>query len=186
MKKIIILGLLLFTVLDVNAKTFITEYPTNQNYDDYIQVPRHRRPTRINRNYSGNYNEISKFERILFNQTYTNDTELNRLSRIEQELFGTIHSGDINRRYDNIRRAIDCRSSSNKVSNFLNNFSNILGGGYPTGYTPVIEEYEVGDFGLPQNYGRTIDSYYGNNWLNKRQYNHRHNIGNGMNIHILD
>ena len=186
MKKIIILGLLLFIALDVNAKTFITEYPTNQSYDNYIQMPRRRRPAHINRHYSGNYNDISKFERMLFNRTYTNDTELNRLSRLEQELFGTIHSGDINRRYDNIRRAIDCRGSSNKVSNFLSNFSNMLGSGYPTGYTPVIEDYEVGDFGIPQNYGRAIDSYYGNNWLNQRHYNHRYNVGNGMNIHILD
>ena len=186
MKKIIILGLMLFTVVSVEAKTFVTEYPTNQRYEDYNQISRRRRPARINRNNYGNYDEISKFERILFNQTYTNDTELNRLSRIEQELFGTIHSGDINRRYDNIRRAIDCKGNSGKVSNFFNNFGNVLGGGYPTGITPILEDYEIGDFGLPQNYGRTIDSYYGNNWLNKRHYNRRYNTGSGMNIHILD
>lgn len=188
MKKIIILGILFFTALSVNAKSFVTEYPPNYTYENHMRLPHHKRHHVKNKNNIYKNNDLSKFEKILFNNVYSNDTELNRLSRIEQELFGTIHSGNINGRYENIRRAINCRdnTSSNKVSDFLNNFGSILGGGYPTGISPDLYEYETGDFDLPKNYGRTIDSYYGNNWLNQRRYNHRYSTGSGMNIHILD
>ena len=189
MKKIIILGILFFTTLSVNAKSFITEYPPNYTYENHMRTPHHKRKPYIkHKTYSSINNDLSKFEKILFNNVYSNDTELGRLSRLEQELFGTIHSGDINGRYENIRRAINCKdnTSSNKVSDFLNNFGSILGGGYPTGISPDLYEYGTGDFDLPQNYGRALDSYYGNNWLNQRRYNHRYSTGSGMNIHILD
>ncbi|MBQ6516158.1 hypothetical protein IJI31_03155 [bacterium] len=188
MKKIIIFTILLFTALEINAKTFVTEYPPNYTYENHMQTPHNRKHHVKNRNYNIRNNDLAKYEKIIFNNVYSNDTELNRLSRLEEELFGTIHSGDLNSRYENIRRAINCRdnTSSGKISNFLNNFGNFLGGGYPTGITPDLYEFETTDFGLPQNYGRAIDSYYGNNWLNQRRYNHRYSTGNGMNIHILD
>ena len=187
MKKYIALIIIFFTALEISAKSFVTEYPTNYGYENYMQTPHNRRHHVRNRNYDIKNHDLAKYEKILFNTVYSNDTELNRLSRIEQELFGTIHSGDINGRYENIRRAINCRdSASGKISNFLNNFGSFLGGGYPTGVTPDLYDFETTDFGLPQNYGRTIDSYYGNNWLNQRHYNHRYSTGNGMNIHILD
>lgn len=48
---------------------------------------------------------LERLERRIFNSTYNNDTDIQRIERLEQKLFGAEQSGNINDRYIVLRNA---------------------------------------------------------------------------------
>ena len=114
---------------------------------------------------------LNRLEKRVFNRVYADDLPANRISRLEEQVFGTIQSGDLNDRYGMLKRAVPgnfthCSGLANSLGNFFTNF-----GGYPTGMTPQI--YMPGNFGS--------DYYSNHGWA----YNHS-NVGSGTGVHILD
>jgi len=200
MKKFFILfiGLGLFFPSISEAKSYITQYPTNQVYEDSIGIPRIRtiRKTRtrnlrkhnnrIPSPYYHNYNNINAlsnltvYEKNLFNRSFKGENDLNRLARLEQELFGTIHSGDINNRYNNISRALENRTRINRTSNFLDTIGNLFSKGYPTGYSPSLDSFNLGGYGGTQ--GFIADD----NWLNQNYHEFENAFDSTSRIRILD
>ena len=51
-----------------------------------------------------NTKNLSKIENELFGFDYTNDSELNRVIRLEKNIYGKEFSGDINKRLNKIRK----------------------------------------------------------------------------------
>ena len=47
--------------------------------------------------------ELSRMEKNLFGRSFKNDSQAERVSRLEREMFGMNQTGDINRRFDNLR-----------------------------------------------------------------------------------
>ncbi|MBR6126743.1 hypothetical protein IKQ21_03575 [bacterium] len=57
----------------------------------------------ITSSYSANYNaEITKIENSIYGYDYTNDTDQNRVARLEKTIYGKCSSGDINKRLKRI------------------------------------------------------------------------------------
>ena len=140
---------------------------------------------------------LNKLEQKVFGEIYNSDTDESRISRLEQEVMGTVQSGNLVSRYKNLQKIVPTYYHSNRVvnhsaglpvmrtgggwrglagsfANFLNSYST----GYPTGYTPQIQSPYINyDYGPDYSRG-----YYNNNgWGINDQY-----YGSGSGVHILD
>lgn len=89
---------------------------------------------------------LTSVENRLLNSSYQYDTMPNRVARLEREMFGTIQSGDLNSRYNNLQQAMSNRNyySQPTSKNFWSNVSNFFGGGSLTGFTAPIEQDSYG------------------------------------------
>ena len=152
-------------------------------------------------NYSANSipdKEISKLEKSILNCTYSENPVPERISRLEEEIFGTIQSGDLNKRLNKLQAAIEAkkmqRAQKAPVSPYgtcyggympqsgwrstLGRFGNFFGG-YPTGMTPPIQTmpaFGMGGSGIQQGYTDNWGGYAYNNTTR----------GGGMGVHIID
>lgn len=132
-------------------------YPAKKTYNNgYSNRYYKRRPSRTffnNRNnsffnnrryyntpgFSTSFSDIGMLENYILNKNYKNESDLERLERLEMQAFGAIQSGDINSRYDNVRSAILSRPQPTRVKNsLLNTVSNFFGG-QMTGFTPSLD-----------------------------------------------
>lgn len=59
-----------------------------------------------NVNISKRYNGLSRYEKRLFGKSYDNDEVENRISRLEEKVLGTIFEGNLDKRYQTLRRTI--------------------------------------------------------------------------------
>ena len=155
-------------------------------------------PVQNNHTYSNKqYKNINRYEKRIFNRTFEYDSIPNRISRLEEQIMGTIQSGDINTRYSNLQRAIShynpavnysdlgpyCgipvmsgsgwRGLAGSLGNF---FSNMYG--TPTGMSPQIYSPYINDYGPDYQVG-TYSNPGG--WANHNTY-----YGSGSGVHIID
>lgn len=141
---------------------------------------------------------LNKLEKKIFDRTYEDELDENRVARLEEQIFGTIQSGDLFHRYSVLQKAVpkygkrtytttsfapyggmpvtSCggwRGLAGSLGNFFN------GGyaGYPTGFSPQITSPYINDYGPDYQRG-----YYTNHgWgINNSNY------GAGSRVHILD
>ena len=150
-----------------------------------------------NYNHRKNFKNLNRYEKRIFNRTFENDSIPNRISRLEEEITGTIQNGDIYTRYNNLQRAIahynpntdysslspycgvpimsgsGWRGLAGSLGNF---FSNMYG--VPTGMSPQIYSPYVNSYGPDYQVGT-----YSNNggWANHNTY-----YGSGSGVHIID
>lgn len=93
--------------------------------------------------------KLGKMEKKVFNRTFTDDTEENRISRLEEQVFGTIQSGDIESRYSMLTSAISHYNM-------------------PKSFSTVVPDDPF--FGLPQTSGGGLRSLAGSftNYMNRQ------------------
>ena len=90
-KIIILIAFLMTTQSAIAANNYRVTTPSN-NIKSYSTYP----------NKAG-MRELSRMEKNMFGRSFTNDSQAQRVSRLEREMFGANQSGDLNRRFDNLR-----------------------------------------------------------------------------------
>lgn len=151
-----------------------------------------------NNNSGANLNGLGSLERKVFNRSYDGDDTENRLARLEEEVMGTIQSGDLNSRYNTLSKAIKQTSGRSYtttrylpystpimrtgggwrgLAGSLGNFFMPQYGGYPTGLSPQIYSPYVNNYGPDFQRG----TYSNRGW----NY-HNTNYGSGSGVRILD
>ena len=182
MRKILLLTLCLYTL------TLACEADIYYNNSPYIKRPHHNKhfgkkiiqapPTYINNN-----SDISMMEQALFKRNFHGENLNQRLTRLEENMFGESINGTISERYRNLANSFDYNypnpyryynspyspETSQKLG-IINRLANFLTG-TQTGVTPNLNnDYDFEDsYQTPYGYG----------------YSRRSN-GNGMSIRILD
>lgn len=154
--------------------------------------------------------ELSNMEQNMFGRSFTNETQAQRVSRLEREIFGMNQPGDLNSRFDNLRAGYrgyrhpaQCQTSSYQKPNyiyppnyyqtpiiqsggglrgFFNNLGNFMMGGTPTGLSPQINP----SYGFDDDF-YTSSSGYSKGFTSNRGYGyHNTNTGGGVGVTILD
>lgn len=172
----------------------------------YPQMSYEQRMNNIIVNYKNNnvsnnpsVKNLSKLERKIFKRTYDNDLTENRIARLEEQVMGTIQSGDLNSRYSMLTKAVP-RYNKNTfttvtpltpycgmppvrmgsgwrgLAGSLGNFFNSRFVGYPTGISPQMYSPYINNYGPDYQRGT-----YGNTGWN---YHNTWN-GSGAGVHIL-
>lgn len=173
----------------LEKELFRTTYP-RKSESDRIKL--------ILANY-GKYNPeiagLDKLEKKVFARTFENDTTENRITRLEEQVIGTIQDGDLNSRYNKLAEIMP-RYNRTKYINpvpycaipntfskqgLLRAFSNFFipntYSGYPTGWTPQIVSPYVPSYAPP--YSRGFANNRG--WNDAGIYR-----GSNIGVHILD
>ncbi len=145
------------------------------------------------------FKNLNKFEKKVFKRTFEGELPESRISRLEEQVMGTIQSGDLEMRYETLSKAISSynkntfttvtplntypnidtygqnsgwRGLAGSFGNFLNN--RFIG--TPTGMSPQIYSPYVNNYGPDYQRG-----FYGNTGWN---YNNTYR-GTGTGVHIL-
>lgn len=152
-------------------------------------------------NTAGNtsYKNLDKYEKKVFKRTFENELPENRISRLEEQVLGTIQCGDLTSRYETLAKAVPAynkntfttvtplnsypyaapvvRSSGWRgLAGSLGNFFNNRFVGMPTGMSPQIYSPYINNYGPDYQRG-----FYGNTGWN---YNNTYR-GSGTGVHIL-
>ena len=145
------------------------------------------------KNTSKMFNKLNRLERKIFNRSFNEDSIENRIVRLEEQIFGTIQSGDLVARYNILQKAVPrYRSYTSQsvdpycvapnatnwrgLAGSLGNFFNNSFMGYPTGITPPI---------MPM-YNTYTPDFYRGNFSNRGWDIQNNNYGAGSKVHILD
>ena len=179
MYKFLICLIIFMSVLPIYAQTITTRRPYyhQNNYNRYYNPYHHK-------NYILPKDNLSALEKYALKKSYSRESDISRLERLEDLTFGSIQSGDIMSRYKNVENAILSRPSSNyNKQSFLNNLSNYFSG-QMTGYTPSLDSWFDKSYS-PSYSASRIDQYtngiFGNGF---RVMNS--NYGTGSGVKILD
>ena len=143
MVKFVLLFALLFNIQSVMAESrYVTTY-TPDYPEQYCS-------------FAGQDRGISRLENKFFNRTYSYDTPEERISRLEQQIFGASQSGDLKKRLSTLQKAgsrMNCNTGTYYNPNYytppivagsgwksiLHSFGNYMTGGVPTGITPQMD-----------------------------------------------
>ena len=133
------------------------------------------------------FDDIDAIEKYALNRTYSRESDLDRLKRLEELAFGAIQQGDIVSRYSNVKSAILNRPKQNNKNTIIRQLGNYFSG-QMTGYTPPIYSNNYGYY-KPQQYPNdlTNERYveYGSPFHRGYRYNNFMS-GNSSTIRILD
>ena len=146
-------------------------------------------------------NELSALEKYALNKTFKRESDLARLERLENLVFGATQSGDLGSRFANVEQGILSRPKYKTKNSALGNLAEIFTG-RPTGYTPSItDNIFIPQMGLPaglgfSNFGTNFYPSPGYMNQNFEQYSNgpfsqgwgmsNHNYGTGSSVRILD
>lgn len=136
--------------------------------------------------------KLGKMEKKVFNRSYSDDTSENRISRLEEQVFGTIQSGDLKSRYEMLTNAVPHYNCTNSFSSVIpddpyyglptgsagglrslagsfTNYMNRQFVGMPTGFTPQIYSpypngYNNGYSGYNPYTGQRMNGSYRQSW----------------------
>ena len=145
-----------------------------------------------NRNYfsSSSFNDLSALEKYTLDKTYSRDSDLERLERLEMQAFGALQPGDINTRYDNVRTAILSRPKQNYKTSWIRNIGNFFNG-QMTGFTPTIDNdpfFSGSSFAntpYPTTYGNSNITQFSGPFGSGYRINN-YGTGSGCGVKILD
>lgn len=144
--------------LSIAMPSFAQKNITTQRpyYQPYHHVPMQHGMFR--KNYNGSYfSDIGALEKYALNKTFKRESDLQRLQRLEMATFGSIQSGNLDSRYDNVSNAILSRPKDNFKTSILRNLGNYISG-QTTGFTPSIMNNQ-GYYG--SNYNSRFSPAYG-------------------------
>lgn len=206
MYQIVFLSIVMFIVsnLGVSAepRTVKVIQPLSQHtcpyhqYNDYYNNPNyytrtHNNPPIYNRHRyqpQPHFSDINALEKYTMNRNFHNESNLERLQRLEMQAFGAVQSGDIDSRYENVRNAILARpNSSNTRNSILKNIGNYFTG-QMTGFTPALNSSFSPSFATtpyPSSFGnQSIDEFSGPFRSGYRVNNY--GVSSSTGVHILD
>lgn len=156
MFRIIVCFLFILSIAPVNADfvTYTGMGPNyrgiqpqlnRQSYNNYYRT--YNRPNRQfnniyrhpNQNYAMYRNGLNALEKYALKKNYRNESELNRLERLELLTYGAIQQGNINERFQNVESAILSRpQESYQKGGIISKLGSFLTG-QMTGFTPQVQ-----------------------------------------------
>lgn len=131
---------------------------------------------------------LSALEQYALKKNYKRESDIERIQRLENLVFGAIQEGDINSRFYNIEQAIlsspQVKSQRRSIIGNLTNFIT----GQPTGFTPSLTDsfmptfnpYPTGSL-RNRNYEQYSNLPFGSGWGFAEQ-----NFNGGTSVKILD
>lgn len=150
---------------------------------------------------------ISRLENKVFSRTFDTDTPEERVTRLEEEMFGAAQSGDLKQRISTIKKASSKMDynpplysygysgydnyytppimSGSGVKSILHSFGNYMMGGVPTGITPQMDPAYMDYFEAEReamrlnNAGRYRDIRTNHGW---RKHNTRRGCSTGVTL----
>lgn len=170
-----------------------SRYYNNNRYNNrryYNSYPRRRFFNNNNYISSTSFSDLGALEKYTLDKTFSRDSDLQRLERLEMEAFGAIQAGDVNSRYDNVRAAILSRPKQNYKTSFWRNIGNFFGG-QMTGFTPSFDNdpfFSGSNFAstpYPTTYGNSNITQYASPWGSGYRINN-YGTGSGCGVKILD
>lgn len=172
----------------VTTKPYFRPYYSNPQTirRNYIN-PRHYNSHHYPR-YTTDFSDMNAIEKYALNKTYSKESPLERLQRLEMQAFGAVQSGDIDSRYENVRNAILSRPNyTNTKTSLLRNIGNFFAG-QMTGYTPQINSYPTSGLNYtqyPTTFGNGSYTEFSGPF-HSGYYNNNFNTGSGCGVKILD
>lgn len=164
-------------------------YHGNNRHNPNFYTRTRNNPYRLNRPHyqpQSHFSDINALEKYTMNRNFRNESNLERLQRLEMQTFGAVQSGDVDSRYENVRNAILARPNpTNTKSSILRNISNYFSG-QMTGYTPSFTS-TPSDFTYTQ-----YPSSFGNQSFEEfsgpiRGYHlNNYGVSSSSGVHILD
>lgn len=142
---------------------------------------------------------LKKLEKHVWGRHFSNESNLERLERLEEIAFGAVQSGDLNRRYENIESVLLSRPAYKTRENIISTLGNIVFG-QPTGFTPNITSQELngydqfapfgGDYFAPgyrglSSYGNNMVEHYSNGLFGGGWGSFHNSTGTGSGVRIL-
>lgn len=142
---------------------------------------------------------LKKLEKHVWGKHFSNESEAERLERLEEMAFGAVQSGDLNRRYQNVESVLLSRPKYKTRDNIISTLGNMVFG-QPTGFTPNITTQELngydqfapfgGDYFAPgyrslSSYGNNMVEQYSNGLFGGGWGNFHNSTGTGSGITIL-
>lgn len=216
MYKFIICLFILIISLPVSAE-FVTYSNSRPYYRNNNSIYRTNQPRLIRKSYNRNnvrrnhiknrayhnYNNIylskknlSALEKHVLDKTFQRENEISRLERLENLAFGSIQSGDLYSRYQNVENAILARPKY-KQNSILNNIANYFVG-QSTGLSPNLYPYSNSNFNTIGGFSNYPNSFSSPGYSNSKYQQFSNGIfgggwgiqnqdfGNGSTIRILD
>ena len=198
MKKYAICLFVLISILPVFADFVTYNKPRNFNsnlnttasnrfYKNQLK-PYHYNTTPIVNLSKKNINALEKYA---LNKSYRNESDIERLIRLENLAFGATQIGDLNTRYNNVEQAILARPKNNFRTSTLNNLTNYFIG-QSTGFTPNIfrNNYKnlsnFNSYPYIPSYSNNNIEHYSNGIFGGVWGFFGHYFGNGTSVKILD
>lgn len=134
----------------IEKSLFTTTYPNatnDQRIDNIIS-----NFNQINKYPNISTNALSKLESKVFSQSYPQYNPERRIERLEQQILGTVQSGDLNSRYEKLMAVAKTYSKNNqydpnniatqgRLKSLAANLGNSFWGGSMTGFTPQIDSF---------------------------------------------
>ena len=162
-------------------------YNRNRYYNRYPQ-----RRFINNNNYisTSSFSDLGALEKYTLDKTFSRDSDIARLERLEMEAFGAIQQGDINSRYENVRSAILSRPKQNYKTSWLRSIGNLFGG-QMTGFTPSIDNdpffsnSTLSSTPYPTTYGNSSVTQFSRPFGGGYRINN-YGTGSGCGVKILD
>lgn len=165
----------------------------------YNSYPRYYKNPYLNQPYK-KINNFKKLEKYAMNKTFSRESDLSRLERLEELAFGTIQSGDFSTRYNNVENAIYSRPPYKTNTSVLETIGSFLTG-QATGMTPNITAQELNGFNNFSTfsgnhfspvlrpypfYSNNMVESYSNGLFNRGFSTFGNDYGTGSSIRILD
>ena len=166
-----------------NQRPHHNPYSNPYFYRDYYNNPRGYYS--YNRYHRKNVSELNALEKYALNKTYKDESEFERLQRLELQAFGAIQQGDFDTRYDRVRSAILSRPKAHTNSSVWRSIGDYFSG-QMTGFTPSFNQY--GGYLEPSSsgYGNSSFTQYFNPFGTNGYNTGNRGTLSGMGITILD
>ena len=150
-----------------------------RNYNNYLKSGRHYLSKQ----------DLAALEKYSMNKTFGGDSELRRLERLENLAFGSVQSGDIYSRFQNVESAILARPKYQEYSpkqSILSALGNYFAG-QATGLSPsLIQNFGDNSLNSSPTYSMQRQDYYNNGIFGNGYRNYSNNYGSGGSLRILD
>ena len=188
----IFLSVFLWNLLPVyGQRTIVTRSPYYNNH----HVRSYYNPYRRNYyshggNYSENFTDMSAPEDYVLKKNYIENSKLERLQRLEKQIFGAVQQGDFDERFQKIREAIANRPQKQVQKSVMRKIGDYFAGQL-TGFEPPLSDNFLYDSSYPtldytQGYGNSLLYSHGTSPWNQGYRVNGYGVGNSGGIRILD
>ncbi len=141
-------------------------------------------------NYSENFTDTSAPEGYTLREKNIEDSKLERLQRLERQIFGAVQQGDFDERFQKVREANAIRQQKQVQKTVMRKIGDYFAGQLTGFEPPLSDDFSYGSnyptLDYTQGYGNSSLYTYGTNPLHKRYRVNNYGVGNSGGIRILD
>lgn len=136
-------------------------------------------------NLSENFTDWSAQKEYALRKNYIVNNKLDRLQRLERQIFGAVQQGDFDERYQRVREAVSMHPPKPIQKSVLRRISDYFAGQI-TGFEPPVSDDFIYESDYLNGYGNTSSYSHRTNPWNQGYGINGYGIGNSGGIRILD